>query len=50
MGMVNSSLGKLLRSLVGEHPLIWEFVIPQAESAYNLEYIVEAFGVTVSLF
>ena len=35
MGVVNSSLGNWLRSLVGEHSLRWEFVIPQAESAYN---------------
>lgn len=33
--VVNRSLGNLLRSLVGEHPRKWDFVIPQAEFAYN---------------
>lgn len=29
--VVNRSLGNLLRSLVGEHPRLWDTVLPQAE-------------------
>lgn len=34
-GQSEGSLGNLLRSLVGEHPRLWDTVLPQAEFAYN---------------
>lgn len=36
--VVNRSLENLLRSLVGDNPKRWEFVIPQAEFAYNSSF------------
>lgn len=39
--VVNRSLGNMLRSLVGENPKRWEFVLPQAEFAYFMEQVYE---------
>ena len=33
--VVNRSLGNLLRCLVGENLRAWDFVLPNAEFAYN---------------